>query len=73
MKINNIKINGFGKLENNEINLSDGINLIYGNNEAGKTTLLKFISSMFYGVSKNKNKKEFSDLERYKAWKGDEF
>ena len=73
MKINNIKINGFGKLENNEINLSDGINLIYGNNEAGKTTLLKFISSMFYGVSKNKNKKEFSDLERYKPWKADEF
>ena len=73
MKINNLKINGFGKLENKEINFSEGINLIYGNNEAGKTTLLKFISSMFYGVSKNKNKKEFSDFEKYKPWKAEEF
>ena len=38
MKINNLKINGFGKIENKEINLSKNINLIYGKNEAGKTT-----------------------------------
>jgi len=73
MRINNLKINGFGKLENKEINLSENINLIYGKNEAGKTTLLKFISGMFYGVSKNKNKKEFPDFERYKPWKAEEF
>lgn len=73
MKINYLKINGFGKLENKEIELSNHINLIYGNNEAGKSTLLKFISSMFYGVSKNKNKKEFSDYERYKPWRNEEF
>lgn len=73
MKIKNLKINGFGKLENMEINLSDNINLIYGKNEAGKTSLLKFISGMFYGISKNKNKKEFSDFERYKPWKAKEF
>jgi len=73
MKINDLKINGFGKLENKEINLSENINLIYGKNEAGKTTLLKFISGVFYGVSKNKNKKEFPDFERYKPWKAEEF
>ena len=28
---------------------------------------------MFYGVSKNKNKKEFPDFERYKPWKNEEF
>jgi len=73
LKINNLKINGFGKLENKELNLSDNINLVYGKNEAGKTTLLKFISGMFYGISKNKNKKEFPDFERYKPWKAEEF
>lgn len=73
MKINNLKINGFGKLENKEIKLNNNINLIYGENEAGKTTLLKFISGIFFGVSKNKNKKEFSDLERYKPWQEKEF
>lgn len=73
MKINYLKINGFGKLKDKEIELSENINLIYGKNEAGKSTLLKFISSMFYGVSKNKNKKEFSDYEKYKPWKNEEF
>lgn len=73
MKINSLKINGFGKIENKEIKLSDNINLIYGENEAGKTTLLKFISGMFYGISKNKNKKEIPDYERYKPWKSEEF
>jgi len=73
LKINNLKINGFGKLENKEINLANNINLIYGENEAGKTTLLKFISGMFYGTSKNKNKKEFSDFERYMPWNAKEF
>lgn len=73
MKINYLKINGFGKIENKEIELSERINLIYGKNETGKSTLLKFISGMFYGVSKNKNKKEFSDYEQYKPWKAEEF
>ena len=73
MKIEKLKINGFGNLENKDISLSEGINLIYGNNEAGKTTLLKFISSMFFGASKNKNKKEFSDFERYQPWNTNDF
>lgn len=73
MKINYLKINEFGKLKNKEIKLENNINLIYGKNEAGKTTLLKFISSMFYGVSKNKNGKEISDYDKYKPWKGEDF
>ena len=73
MKINKLKINGFGKIENKEINLNNNINLIYGENEAGKTTLLKFISGMLYGISKNKNKKEFPDYEKYKPWQAQEF
>ena len=73
MKINYLKINQFGKLKNKEIKLENNINLIYGKNEAGKTTLLKFISSMFYGVSKNKNGKEISDFDKYKPWNGEEF
>ena len=52
------KLSKFLKIEEKEIEMSDKINLIYGNNEAGKSTLLKFISGMFYGVSKNKNKND---------------
>ena len=73
MKINYLKINGFGKIKNKEINLEKNINLIYGKNESGKSTFLKFIYCMLYGVSKNKNGKEISDFEKYKPWNSEEF
>ena len=73
MKINRIKINSYGKLKQKEIELKDGINLIYGKNEAGKSTLLKFIANSFYGISKNKKGKEYSDFEKYTPWIGEEF
>ncbi len=73
MRINNFKINGFGKLQNKEIELQNGINVILGENESGKSSMLKFISSMFYGASKNKNGKDISDFDKYKPWKTEEF
>ena len=73
MKIKNIKINGYGKLEDIEINLGDKINIIKGNNESGKSTLLNFISSSLYGISKNKKGKEISDFDKYKPWNTDAF
>ena len=73
LKIENIKVNSFGKLKNKDINLSNGINLIYGKNEAGKSTLLKFIQNIFYGTSKNKKGKNFSDFDLYKPWEEEEF
>jgi len=73
LKIEKIKINSFGKLENKEYNLSENINLIYGKNEAGKSTLLKFIQNTFYGTSKNKKGKTFSDYDLYKPWNDGDF
>ncbi len=73
MKINKIKINSYGKLKDKEIDLKDGINIIYGKNEAGKSTLLRFIINSFYGISKNKKGKEYSDYDRYKPWDTEEF
>lgn len=73
MKILNVKINSFGKLANKEIELKDNINIIYGKNESGKSTLLKFIIGMFYGLSKNKNGKFISEYEKYTPWSKEEF
>ena len=73
MKIDFLKINNFGKIENKEINFKKNINLIYGKNETGKSTMLKFIFSIFYGASKNKNGKEISDHEKYKPWNKNEY
>ena len=73
MKIKNIKVNSFGNLADKDIELSDNINIIYGKNEAGKSTLLKFITNMFYGTSKNKKGRIFSDFDRYKPWGREDF
>ena len=73
MKIQKLHINAFGNIKNKDIELSDGINVIYGKNEAGKSTLLKFIVDMLYGISKNKRGKDFSDYDKFKPWSSDEF
>ena len=73
LKINKLKINSFGKLQNKEISLNEKINIIYGENESGKSTILKFILNSFYGTSKNKKGKEISDFEQYKPWNTEEF
>ena len=73
MKVKEIKINAFGTLKNKEINLSDKINIIHGKNESGKSTLLTYIKTAFYGISRNKNGKEISDYDKYKPWNGEEF
>lgn len=51
MKITKIKISSFGALREREFSFSDGINLVEGENEAGKTSLAMFIKFAFYGLS----------------------
>ncbi len=68
MKIKELNINGFGKLKDKNIKFNEGINVIVGENESGKSTLLKFITSIFYGISKNKRGKSISDYEKFKPW-----
>ena len=73
MKIKNIKVNAYGNIENKDINLEEGINIIHGENESGKSTLLNYIISIFYGISRNKDGKALSDYEKYKPWNSNEF
>ena len=73
MKINNLKINGYGKIKDKEIDFKGKINIVQGKNEAGKSTTLNFINNMLYGISKNKNGKSISDFDKYKPWKSEDF
>ena len=73
MKINKLQINSYGKIKNKEINFNERINIIHGKNESGKSTILKFITNSLYGISKNKNGREYSDFEKYKPWQTEEF
>ena len=49
MKIDSIYIESFGKFKNYKLDFKDGMNIIYGDNEAGKSTIMAFIEMMFYG------------------------
>ena len=73
MEIKQLKINSYGKLKDKELNLKNGINLVEGKNESGKSTIFHFIVNSFYGISKNKKGKEYSDFEKYKPWGEEEF
>ena len=73
MKIKEIKINNYGNIENKEINLEKNINIIYGKNESGKSTLLNYVKNIFYGISKNKNGRTISDYDKYKPWGKEDF
>lgn len=69
MKINELYIRRFGKLKDYKLVLSDGMNVLFGNNEAGKTTIFNFILAMLYGFS-NTRGKGISDSARkkYMTW-----
>lgn len=54
MYIKKLLLQHFGKYNNREIELQPGLNLIYGPNEAGKTTLKDFIIGMFYGIERQR-------------------
>ncbi len=50
MKITDIQVDGFGVWKGLTVeSLSDGMTVFYGENEAGKTTLMQFIRSMMFG------------------------
>lgn len=75
MRIDKVEIDGFGKLNNCSYTFSDGVNLIYGNNESGKSTLCEFILAMFYGLP-NKGKQSNDDMAariKYCPWNTDSF
>ena len=68
MKIKGLYPAGFGKLRDREYTFSDGINVITGGNEAGKTTLRQFLTAMLFGWEKGRAKAD--PYRRYKPWDG---
>jgi uncharacterized protein YhaN len=52
MRITALKVDGFGVWSDLDLDdLSDQLNVFYGPNEAGKTTLMQFVRSVLYGFS----------------------
>ncbi len=71
MKINKIYISAFGGLKDFTLELSDGLNVIYGENENGKSTVAAFIKAMFYGTGKKTQQLSTSIRQKYTPWDGE--
>ena len=68
MRLLQARIQGFGQYRNRAISFGNGLNLIHGENESGKTTLMKFIEGVLYGFEKPATGTFTEDLEKYRPW-----
>lgn len=69
MKIREIYIKNFGKFTDKRIVIHDGINVLYGENESGKTTIHTFIKSMLFGLERGRGRASVNDtFILYEPW-----
>ncbi len=72
MKFLNVNIRGFGKFYQKSFSFQDGIHIIYGTNEAGKTTLHTFLGCMLFGMQRGRGRAARNSLyTRYLPWDHD--
>lgn len=50
MRVNKIHLQDYGQFHEKDITLAPGVNVLYGANEAGKSTTREFIVDMLYGI-----------------------
>jgi uncharacterized protein YhaN len=63
MRIEGIHIDGFGHFHEQRINpLAPGMNVFFGPNEAGKSTLLAFIQAVLYGFPRQRRAEHYPPL-----------
>ena len=69
MQIKEAIIGQFGKMQNRNISFEPGINVIYGENEAGKTTLHDFLLGMFFGMEKGRGRGTLNSMyQKHEPW-----
>ncbi|MBR3251914.1 MAG: AAA family ATPase, partial [Erysipelotrichaceae bacterium] len=73
MKINKIETEAFAGIQDRELEFDDGINLIVGENETGKSTIVDLIYNMFFQTTNTKRNKDRSFLNLYFPNKDSEF
>ena len=65
MKINNISSTQFAGIRSIDISLEDGLNVIYGKNESGKSTLVNLLSRILFQNAKLDRRSDKDFLELY--------
>mgnify|MGYP005841542143 CR=1 FL=1 len=70
MYIDRLEIKGFGRISGLSLKFTRGLNIVFGNNESGKSTLQWFITGMFYGLKgiRASRDESLSPLKRLRPW-----
>lgn len=72
MIIKSVKLDNFGKFEDYALELGPQLNVIYGDNEDGKSTIMAFILMMFYGHGGRSTDLTKNPRRKYRPWNGKE-
>ena len=74
MRLVRLGLVGFGRFVGRTIDLGPGFNVVFGPNEAGKSTIQKFILGMFYGLKKQGTRRDYTpDHGRFQPWGSDDY
>ena len=68
MRINSLYISAFGGIKNLKLDFTDGFNVVYGDNENGKSTIMAFIKMMFYGSDRGSSQISKNIRKKYTPW-----
>lgn len=69
MRITELVLKNFGKFSDKQIVFSDGINIIYGENESGKSTIHTFLKGMLFGMERKRGRAAATDaFHTYEPW-----
>jgi len=66
VKLRRLGIGGFGRMSQRTFVFRDGLNVIYGPNEAGKSTIARSVVASLYGISRGQK-------EQWRPWTGDAY
>lgn len=71
MMLIRLHVDNFGRLQNFDLELSDGLNIIHEENGWGKSTLAVFIKAMLYGLpASSKRSLDENERKKYTPWQG---
>ena len=69
MRLIDLHIEGFGKFHDLDLRFAEGMNILYGHNEAGKSTLHAFLQAMLYGLERRPGVGSAAKLhKKYRPW-----
>lgn len=71
--ISDLYIQAFGKLHDLNLRFGDAVEVIYGTNETGKSTLANFIVAMLYGFPRRQKDLEKDLRRRFRPWHQDSY